>query len=63
MDPNTCLQDLCEAIIHDMDYDAALVCANDLDNWLARGGANPSLTDGNLECLIEAVIHLTREIV
>jgi hypothetical protein len=63
MDPNVTLQDMCEAIIHDMDYDAALEHANNLDNWLARGGANPKLTDGNLECLIEAVIHLTREIV
>jgi len=63
MDPNATLQDLCEAIIHDMDYDEALVHANNLDNWLANGGANPKLSDSNLEALIEAVIHLTREIV
>lgn len=63
MDPNVTLQDLCEAIIHDMDYDAALVHANNLDNWLAGGGFNPKNSDANMEALIEAVIHLTREIV
>jgi hypothetical protein len=63
MDPNATLQDLCEAIIHAMDYDDALEHANNLDNWLANGGANPDMTQGNFEALIEAVIHLTREIV
>lgn len=63
MDPNATLQSLCEAIIHDMDYDAALEHANNLDNWLAKGGFNPEASQGNMEALIEAVIHLTREIV
>jgi hypothetical protein len=54
---------MCEAVIHDMDYDAALVCANNLDDWLANGGFNPKATDSNMEPLIEAVIHLIREIV
>lgn len=63
MDPNATLQDMCEAIIHAMDYDEALEHANNLDNWLANGGANPKASDSNMEALIEAVIHLTREIV
>ena len=63
MDPNATLQDMCEAIIHDMDYDAALVHADNLDKWLADGGFNPDASQGNMEALIEAVIHLTREIV
>lgn len=62
MDPNAALQDMCEAIIHDMDYDAARVFADALDNWLADGGANPKASDSNMEALIEAVIQLVREV-
>lgn len=63
MDPNATLQDMCEAVIHAMDYDEALMHANNMDNWLANGGFNPDATQANMEPLIEAVIHLIREIV
>lgn len=63
MDPNATLQDMCEAVIHAMDYDDALVHANNLDNWLAEGGFNPTTNTANVEALVETVIHLIREIV
>lgn len=44
MDPNACLERLIEAI-RDRDYAEIRYAADDLADWIAKGGDSPDLTD------------------
>lgn len=63
MDPNQCLDDILEAIFHDMDYDLAYQRSEDLRDWMSKGGATPDFTRARCEGACDSLHQLLSELV
>lgn len=55
MDPNACLEQLCDALRND-DADEAEQSANDLLQWIRSGGAMPTVNKKQLTTLLNNLL-------
>lgn len=63
MDPNQCLDDILEAVFHDMDYELAYQYSEDLREWMSKGGATPDFTRARCEGSLDCIFQLLAEVV